>query len=159
VTPRALDPTAAAVLLDGLVDGDPGALPALLERHGVQLLVLFGSTARGRRRPGSDLDLAVRFVDPVDAASRVLDLWVDMDRLLAPRCGMEVVSLNGAGEVLMQEVAIHGIVLYEREPGDWLTFRMWARKRFEDTEKYRRRRLKELREYFGVSTHAADPSG
>ena len=32
----------------------------------LDLLVLFGSTVKGRRRAGSDLDLAVRFDGPAD---------------------------------------------------------------------------------------------
>jgi len=41
----------------------PGAMPRL------DLLVLFGSTVKGRRRAGSDLDLGVRFDGPADLGS------------------------------------------------------------------------------------------
>ena len=38
-----------------------GELPSLSERYGVASLGLFGSTARGEARLGSDLDILVRF--------------------------------------------------------------------------------------------------
>jgi predicted nucleotidyltransferase len=43
---------------------DREALRKAAEAHGLDLVVLFGSTAKGRRRASSDLDVAVRFAGP-----------------------------------------------------------------------------------------------
>lgn len=74
-----------AHLLPDLIDGDLAQLPALASRHGVRLLVLFGSTVKGRRHPESDLDLAVLFDrEPVDETwlTEESDLLADLERVL-----------------------------------------------------------------------------
>ena len=42
---------------------EPEAVAHVAEREGIDLVVLFGSAARGRLRAESDLDIAVRFVN------------------------------------------------------------------------------------------------
>lgn len=99
----------------------------------IELIVLFGSAARGRARPRSDLDVAVRG-----------DELVDLDALylvLAPRLGsdrLDLVDLRTAGSVLAFEVARHGQPLFERAPGAFRSFQALASRRYCDTAKLRR---------------------
>ena len=44
------------------------AKPVLAERYGVTRLALFGSTARGEARAGSDVDIVVGFEGPATSA-------------------------------------------------------------------------------------------
>ena len=44
------------------------AEPALVASYGVTRLALFGSTARGKVRPDSDIDIVVGFVGPAMSA-------------------------------------------------------------------------------------------
>ena len=77
----------------------------------VELVVLFGSVARGRPRPDSDLDVAVRCDGPADLDALYL--------LLAPRLAsslLDLVDLRRAGSLLAFQVARHGRLLYERGP-------------------------------------------
>jgi len=59
----------------------------LVERYGAKRVVLFGSLARGRFAPGSDIDLAVEGIAPDDyfaawaAVNRLTHLWVDLKPL------------------------------------------------------------------------------
>jgi predicted nucleotidyltransferase len=87
----------------------------------LELLVLFGSAARGRMRETSDIDVAIR----CDAAA-------DLDALfmaLAPRLKssrVDLVDLRRAGPLLAFEVARSGHLLLERSPGAFRTFQSLA---------------------------------
>jgi predicted nucleotidyltransferase len=104
----------------------PLAIPTL------ELLVLFGSTVKGRRRAGSDLDFAVRFDGPAD-----LDT---MHLALAARLGtdrLDLVDLRRAGPLLAFEVARSGRLLFERLQGMFHAFQSLASRRYADTGKLR----------------------
>jgi uncharacterized protein len=98
----------------------------------VELVVLFGSVARGRARPDSDLDVAVRCVGPADLDALYL--------LLAPRLAnslLDLVDLRCTGSLLAFQVARHGRLLYERNPGAFRSFQSLASRRYCDTDKLR----------------------
>jgi predicted nucleotidyltransferase len=99
----------------------------------VELVVLFGSVARGRSRADSDLDVAVRCDGPADLDALYL--------LLAPRVAtslLDLVDLRRTGSLLAFHVARHGQVLYERDPGAFRSFQSLASRRYCDTDKLRR---------------------
>ena len=99
----------------------------------VELVVLFGSVARGRPRPDSDLDVAVRCDGPADLDALYL--------LLAPRLAsslLDLVDLRRAGSLLAFQVARHGRLLYERDPGAFRILQSLASRRYCDTHKLRR---------------------
>lgn len=138
VKPEATPGVVASLVRSGL-----DALPDLLRRHGVLLLALFGSTARGERRARSDLDFAVLFQGPpADETwlTEEAELAWELEELLRPTCPLDLVVLNRASAPLQRSVSREGIPLFEDRPGRWLAFRIQARKQYEDTEKHRRRR-------------------
>ena len=99
----------------------------------VELVVVFGSVARGRSRPDSDLDVAVRCDGPADLDALYL--------LLGPRLAtslLDLVDLRRTGFLLAFQVARHGQVLYERDPGAFRSFQSLASRRYCDTDKLRR---------------------
>ena len=99
----------------------------------VELVILFGSVARGRSRPDSDLDVAVRCDGPADLDALYL--------LLAPRLAtslLDLVDLRRTGSLLAFQVARHGQVLYERDPGVFRSFQSLTSCRYCDTDKLHR---------------------
>ena len=99
----------------------------------VDLVVIFGSVARRRSRPDSDLDVAVRGDEPADLDALYM--------LLAPRLAshaIDLVDLRRAGSLLTFQVARHGRLLYERDAGAFRSFQSLASRRYCDTEKLRR---------------------
>jgi predicted nucleotidyltransferase len=99
----------------------------------VELVVLFGSAARGRSRPESDVDVAVRCDGPADLDALYL--------LLGPRLAtplLDLVDLRRTGSLLAFQVARHGQVLYERDAGAFRSFQSLASRRYCDTDKLRR---------------------
>jgi predicted nucleotidyltransferase len=98
----------------------------------IELVVLFGSAARGRAGARSDLDVGVLGPGPADLDALFL--------LLAPRLGsdrLDLVDLRIAGSVLAFEVARHGRPLFERTPGAFRSFQSLASRRYCDTAKLR----------------------
>jgi predicted nucleotidyltransferase len=88
----------------------------------VKLAVLFGSTARGQARKGSDVDLAL-LVDPdtPDARRKAL---IELER--AAGRAVDPVYLNEAPPLLRFEISRDGVLFLEREEGLWTDFRVKA---------------------------------
>jgi predicted nucleotidyltransferase len=116
------------------VEDLPGAMPAL------DLLVLFGSTVKGRRRARSDLDIAVRFDGPADLDAVYLAL---AGRLGTDR--LDLIDLRRAGPILAFEIARSGRLLFERRPGTFREFQSLAWRRYCDTTKLRAAQQRAIR--------------
>jgi predicted nucleotidyltransferase len=113
-----------------------GAREALAERlrglresvPDLELVVLFGSTATGRARPSSDLDLAVLCEGPADLDALYMAL---AGRFRTDR--LDLVDLRRAGPILAFQVARAGLVLFERSAGVFRQFQSLASRRYADT--------------------------
>lgn len=88
----------------------------------VQLAVLFGSRAKGRPRPGSDVDLGIH----LDPYSPELRFKVEADLGRAAGLPVDIVLLDEAPPLLRFEIARGGILVHEREPGLWTDFKARA---------------------------------
>jgi predicted nucleotidyltransferase len=105
----------------------------------LRLLVLFGSTAKGRARTGSDVDLGVACEGAADLAA--------LHVAVAPRLGTErvdLVDLRRTAPLLAFEVARTGRVLFERQPGTFRAFQSLASRRYADSAKFRRSQRRAL---------------
>jgi predicted nucleotidyltransferase len=153
--PETMDETREVVRIPELETLDRQALRDAALAHGLDLVVLFGSTARGRRRPQSDLDVAVRFAPPRPTPP-TLDEEVDVEgallQLLKPPCELDLVLLNGASPLLQWNVARYGIPLFSTSADTWNTFRIRASRIYEDTAKFRRRQWEVLLQRLGRDT-------
>ena len=112
------------------------SIPAL------ELIVLFGSAAKGRARRESDLDVAVR----CDGAADLDAIFV----ALAPAfrtSRLDLVDLRRAGPLLAFEVARSGKVLFERSPASFRSFQSIASRRYADTKKLRDAQRRALHVY------------
>ncbi len=142
---------AAAPLRDGL---DPvcyylsrvSEVAAVAEKEAIDLIVLFGSAARNRLGRESDVDVAVRFRHGRPGFEVEARVAAELDQALRPPRELDLVLLNQASPLLLALVAAEGVVLFEPSAEVWPLFRLYARKRFEDTEKYRRRHWQAFRE-------------
>lgn len=135
--------------MDDWIDAE--ILEALGALHGIDALAVFGSRARGRPRPDSDLDVAVLTVDTNPAARRRLlsDIGAALAHL-APEGRVDVVFLDEAPELLRQRIMEHGRLLKCTAPGLWREWRVRTMREHGDREDVRRlfraaqaRRLKE----------------
>jgi predicted nucleotidyltransferase len=85
---------------------------------GLELAIVFGSTARGQERAGSDLDVAVLGrIDAGELAGRLA---------LATGREVDVVDLSSAPIPLLDAILRQGIGVFERERGVEARFRAHA---------------------------------
>jgi predicted nucleotidyltransferase len=88
----------------------------------LKLAVLFGSTARGKARPKSDVDLGI-LLDPYSAELR---FRVEADLGRAAGRPVDVILLDDAPPLLRFEIAREGILLFQREDHLWTDFKAKA---------------------------------
>ena len=104
-------------------------------RPEVRLAVMFGSRARGKPRPGSDVDLGI-LLDPYSPELR-FELEAELGR--AAGLPVDMVLLDEAPPLLRFEMARGGILLHEREAGSWTDFKARAMIDWWDWAPYHRR--------------------
>lgn len=108
----------------------PAGLIMALRDPAIRLGVLFGSTALGRKRRDSDLDIAILpgasgLDDPAEVAlARRLTL--------AARADVDLVRLDRASTLLKWQVARTGIPLYEARSGEFARFQARAASEYID---------------------------
>ena len=108
------------------------ALRPALAATDLELLVLFGSGARGQATAKSDLDLALLCQGPAD-----LEAW---HVTLAPLIGtdrLDLVDLRRTSPLLAFQVARTGRPVFEHRPGAFRVFQALASRRYADTRKLR----------------------
>jgi len=115
---------------------DRERLNEIARQYGLDLIVLFGSRARGRAVPGSDVDIAVRAVKrPWGDWNWGFAVEAALEKAIKSESGEVIaVFLNGASSLLMFEIAYSGQVLYEKEWGVFSDFKSYAARRYYDDE-------------------------
>jgi predicted nucleotidyltransferase len=127
---------------------EPPAIGAQLEAlrqslagadSGLVCAYLFGSTARGVARPGSDLDVAVLFAS--DPPHTLAGLHLDLADDLSAATGrpVDLVVLNRAPVDLVHRVLRDGILLLERDRSARISFEVHARAEYFDLLPYLQR--------------------
>lgn len=123
------------------------------QRAGIELLVLFGSSAKGVDREGSDVDLAVK-MNKNRTASK-LDLLYELGAFFPDReIDLVILSVN-TDPVLLFEIFSNGKALYEDYPGIFVNQYVRACKLYYDTEKLRRMNADYLKKFVEKSRNVA----
>ena len=106
-------------------------LRALEKRPGIELVILFGSRAKGYARPDSDLDVAISSEKPLDL------LEITNDLIQATHLNdIDVVDLHRCGPLLGMRILNEGEVLV-RKPGALGRIGSYICRRYADTKKFR----------------------
>lgn len=93
---------------------------------------VFGSTATGRRRRGSDVDVAVMIRGAPDPWRRM-----DMERDLSVALGADVdlVVFAQSSSLLQHEILRTGILIYEKDPQERIRQTVIGRRRYLDEQR------------------------
>lgn len=91
-------------------------LRLVAQQQGLRLLIAFGSSVTTQLKPG-DLDLAML---PLEGwlESPPAELWTNWSRALS-RGDLDLIWLSSANWQLARQIALHGVPIYEAEPGCW----------------------------------------
>jgi uncharacterized protein len=114
-------------------------IKALATSHDLSLVVLFGSQAIGNTHAQSDIDIAVIGKHVSDKSKITRDFCA-----IFKRDDVEVVNLSNASPTLMHSVVKDGVLLHEKENGDFLKWKLYAIWVWLDTAWLRRLRDKKL---------------
>jgi len=130
---------------------DQEKLAQVARRHGVRLLVAFGSQITGRTHAHSDLDLAV-LQDTAQRPDR-LRLLADLQALF-PRCEVDVVWLDRA-DPLIAWYALRQPRLLIGDPRDLARHQAYAWRRFVEYEPFFALEADAVRRRIASLLHAA----
>lgn len=115
------------------------------EKNNIELLVIFGSCASGKRSPESDIDIAVGLGEGAQALK--LEWIYQLDDIFDGK-DIDLVVLTADTEpLLLYEIFLRGRVLYERHPGIFDAGRLRAWKLYIDTDRLRVMQKNYLKEF------------
>ena len=110
------------------------SVETVARRHGIRLLLQFGSTVSGNVHPRSDVDLAVLLDRPALSFQEHADLHHDLQSFYPDR-EVDLVLLNRADPLLLRKIIESCRLLYgpvRRLQEFWI----YAFKRYQDHRKY-----------------------
>ena len=113
---------------------DPRRIEPVARRHGIELLVQFGSTVAGQTHAQSDLDLGVLLDVVPESFGPLSDLIVDLQTLADGR-EVDLTVLNHADPLLLKQVTDHGRLLYGSERR-FQALKLQSFKRYQDYRRY-----------------------
>jgi predicted nucleotidyltransferase len=113
---------------------DSQALADLARRHGIALVIRFGSTVTGQTHPGSDVDLGVLFERLPRTLNEELQAIADLQALGSGR-PVDVAVLNRADPLLLKQVTDHARLEYGTD-ARFDAFRRYAFKRYQDHRRF-----------------------
>ena len=109
-------------------------LDEIARRHGVVLMLVFGSAESGRQHPRSDLDIAVLLERPSPSFHELADLTHDVQTLF-PREKLDLALINTADPLFLKQITDRCRLLYGN-PRRLLELKLYAYKRYQDHRRY-----------------------
>lgn len=119
---------------------DQVKLNEVCSKYGISLVVLHGSQARGFSRNDSDVDIALLGEGRV-FKKKYFEILRELSQVFGEQ--LDVVILNNAESMIVHQVALNGIVLYQKKEGFFSDFKTTAVSRYQDAFKFR-----QLEKYF-----------
>ena len=109
-------------------------LGEMAQRHGIRLLLQFGSTVIGQVHERSDVDLGLLLDDPSLSLGRYADLQIDLQTLFPGR-KLDLAMLNHADPLFLKQVTDNCRLLHGSE-GELRRLKLYAFKRYQDHRRY-----------------------
>lgn len=106
----------------------------MTRKHGIRLLLQFGSSVTGRLHAQSDVDFAVLLERVPDTLAAEADLAADLQALV-PGHEADLTLINRADPLLLKQIAAHARLVYE-SPRAFDAFKLYAFKRYQDHRRY-----------------------
>jgi len=132
---------------------DADGFAEIARKHGIRLLLQFGSTVTGAVHPRSDVDLAVLLERPAPSLAELADLLHDLQRGFPGR-EVDLAILNRADPLFLKQVTERCRLLHG-EPRELRRLMLLAFKRYQDHRKY----LEIERRFVAAALTDAGPRG
>jgi len=107
----------------------------LIKKYNISLIILFGSYAKDSGGKKNDIDMGVYLKDLISDRQE-LNLLTDLVNFFETD-KLDVAILNYASPLLLFEVAKKGKLIFEKNKGDFLKFKIMAFKKYWETKKFR----------------------
>jgi uncharacterized protein len=104
--------------------------PIFRRKKRIAAVYLFGSTATGRQRRGSDLDLAIIAKSKITGRERIK---METDLSSRFRRDVDLVVFGQAAPLLLHQVLKYGRLIYENDPAERVRQEVRARAEYLDT--------------------------
>lgn len=109
-------------------------LATFAERHGIRLIVQFGSTVIGRVHPQSDIDLGVLLPNAELPLRTLVEIQHGLQEFF-PDHEVDVAVINRADPLLLKKMMEHCRLVYGN-PRDLHRLRLYAFKRYQDHRRF-----------------------
>jgi len=119
----------------------------LAEKHGLVLVVLFGSVASGKTHKQSDVDLAILAEHKLRPAE-IADLQFDFSQNLGIK-NLELADLKSASPLLLRQIAQNSKLLYEKEPSAFARLKIYGYKSYMEAKNLLSLRELQLDKFLG----------
>ncbi|MCL4846675.1 MAG: nucleotidyltransferase domain-containing protein [Acidobacteria bacterium] len=113
---------------------DPDLVARITGRHGIRLLLQFGSTVTGHEHPHSDVDLAVEFAEVPGSFATLGEAMADLQSLFPGR-EVDVAVVNRADPLFLDRI-LRSCRLLHGDPRRLNELRMYAFKRYQDHKRF-----------------------
>jgi predicted nucleotidyltransferase len=113
---------------------EPDQLSDVASRHGIRLIVQFGSTVTGRTHSHSDIDIGVLLEHMPPGFGALADLQTDLQRLF-PGQELDLALINRADPLFLKQITGTCRLLFGA-PRDLHALKMYAFKRYQDHRPY-----------------------
>lgn len=121
------------VMID--IDKIKPQIKELAEKYGLSLVVLFGSQVAGKTHKESDVDFAFT-ADKYISPRETTEIIFDFTRGLKTGVNVELVNLKNASPLLLKQIAMRSLLMYEKEPHLYNLFKIYAIKRYIEERKF-----------------------
>lgn len=119
-----------------LKDETKKIIEELARKYRLKAVMLFGSAAKGRTRPGSDVDLAI-LADQDFYEKNFSDFTYDlMAAEEAEKREFDVVPISGKNPILLYNIFNDGAPIYIRDREEYWRLRSWARFTYEEARRF-----------------------
>jgi predicted nucleotidyltransferase len=109
-------------------------LEHIAKRHGIRLLLQFGSSVSGHEHAGSDIDIAVLLDDPALSYDATGSLYADLQALF-PQREVDVAIVNTADPLFLKQIMSTARLVYGDERS-LHELRIYAFKRYQDHRRF-----------------------
>jgi predicted nucleotidyltransferase len=116
------------------MDPTPNQLASLAKKHGITLILRFGSSVTGKVHASSDIDLAVRVERVPYSLDAYSELQHDLQQLY-PEGEVDIAFINRADPLLLKQITDACHLVYG-SVRDLQELKIYAFKRYQDHRKY-----------------------